>query len=609
VSISYKRTVKYRVSSVLCINSLDDMSLWSVTLFAGTWLVLGNLWSLVFSFRPITITTQITVIFSIIYLLATIPVILSFFAELSRIKSKLKWIIFSEVLIFVPFIIAPPRNGDAMRVWLAKIYDVWMNGEKVVRPYWHYNLPDAFTLFHLPMINLWDGQIFQLSIWTALCAVIIMLIKIGRAYCTEKVMMIGIALFLFNPLIILASTVVITDMPVILAVSGVVYAMILYEKGVFKHSLICLCVFFAFGMNIKYNMLMFLPPILYWAVKKVRGNGLNVKILSVSLIFVGLAILPYVMNYKNIGNPVWPAFVNLFPGNNPQWDEMAIRNSNDFLAGSRTLWGFMQSFFRLFIMPQHINPLAMITVFFLFFKFKYLDYIPALLVSTYFVILWLMMPDFATSQKERYILYLFPIMIPLGVTKIYDILSSFRSHEKYKRLFEAAVVISILIYSVFTVVYSYDAFGYFVTHDKAKWHRATWYYKDYDWINQNISLDDGDKILVIASAQQTYYLRKPYLNADRLSAAVNWSSLSDLKGIVEMLERNNIKYMFVDDHYLMRYEDANRAIDILRKENVIEIVRESMSKLYFSRINNKFSQIRTVLYEVKPRRATRKNKL
>jgi hypothetical protein len=593
--------MKCRILNLIRNSCLDDMSLWSVALFAGSWLVLGNVWSLVFSFRPITITTQITAIFSILYLLAIIPTILSFLAELSRIKNRLKWVILCEVLIFVPFIIAPPRNADAMRVWLAKIYDVWMNGEKIIRPYLHYNTPDAYSLFHLPMINLWDGQIFQLSIWTALCAVIILLIKIGRVYCTdERVMIIGIALFLFNPLIILASTVVITDMPVILAVSGVVYSMILYEQGKFKQSLILLVLFTAFGMNIKYNMLMFLPAILYWAVKKVRGNELNRKTLSIALIFVVLGILPYLMNYINLGNPVWPALVKLFPGNNPHWDEMALTATSNFLTGSRTIWSFVQSFFRLFLMPQYINPLAMITIFFVFVRFKYLEYMPAVIVTTYLLILWLMMPDFSTNEKQRYVLYLFPLMIPLGVAKIYELLSSFRSGEKYKRVFEGAVILSLFIYSAFTLVYSYDSLRYAVTHDKARWHRATWYYKDYDWINRNVSLGDREKILVIASAQQTYYLRMPYLNGDSLSAAVNWTNLSDLEKIVKMLEKNDIKFIFVDDQYLKRQKNANRVIEILRKENIIEKVREGTSKLYVSRIRNIFSKTRTVLYKVLP---------
>jgi len=210
-----------------------------------------------------------------------------------------------------------------------------------------------------------------------------------------------------------------------------------------------------------------------------------------------------------------------------------------------------------------------------------------------------MMPDFATSEKERYVLYLLPIIIPLGVSKIYNMLSSFSNGEKCKRIFEITVFGSILIYSVFTFVYSYDSFRYTFTGDKDRWHRATWYYKDYDWINRNISLDEGETILVMVRAQQTYYLKKPYINADRLSAAINWSNLLSAEQIVSMLDMNKTKYIFVDDGYLKGNRAPNAAMDILRKEHIIEKVRESKAKLYSSRIKNIYDENRTVLYKVK----------
>ena len=55
-----------------------------------------------------------------------------------------------------------------MRVWLAKVYDVWMNNEKIIRPYFHYNTPDAFALFHLPLIDFMDGEFAITSELTAI---------------------------------------------------------------------------------------------------------------------------------------------------------------------------------------------------------------------------------------------------------------------------------------------------------------------------------------------------------------------------------------------------------------------------------------------------------
>jgi hypothetical protein len=594
----YKK-VKEKVIKWLNTARIEDFSLMAVVLFVEEWLLLGNYWSMVSTYQSVNISTTTIVISAIIYSVLAIPVIVFFFIELYRLKSKLKWIIAVEVITFFAFVIAPPRNADAMRVWLAKVYDVWMHGKKIVRPYFHYNTPDAFTLFHLPLINLWDGQIFQFSIWIALCAVLILFIKIGRVYTSDRAIAVGLCLFLFNPLIILASTVVITDIPMILAVAGLVYAMILYEQRRFNKSLFLVALFTAFGMNIKYNMLMFLPAVLYWSAKKVWADGINWKSLPLVMALIMLAVFPYYMNYLNIGNPVWPALTKYFPAKNLYWDEIASNHAEAFLGGKRNLWNFIESFSRLFIMPHHINPLAIFTVFFVFARFKYLNFIPAIMTTTYFFVLWLMMPQFSVAEKERYVLYLLPIIIPFGMSKIYELTSSYRNGEKIKKIFETLAVATILLYSVFTLVYSKDVFSYIYTGNKTAWHRATWYYEDYNWINKNITLNESGKILVIVSNQQTYYLKKPYVNGDELSALIDWRTMTDLSTILSALNKYNIQYIFIDADYVKGNHEIKRTFDILLKEKAIEQVRENKINLVASRLRDIYTETHTVLYKVK----------
>ena len=136
---------------------------------------------------------------------------------------------------------------------------------------------------------------------------------------------------------------------------------------------------------------------------------------------------------------------------------------------------------------------------------------PAVIVVSYLMILWLMMPNFAESEKERYVLYLFPVIIPFGLSYVNELVAKNIKYIKIKKYIKYCVLTSVLIYLPFTVVYSYDAIKYLVTYDKENWHRATWYYEDYQWINKNIVLNDENVILVISHVQQTYYLRKTYL--------------------------------------------------------------------------------------------------
>ncbi len=574
----------------------EEISLFSVVLFVCAWLFAGTFWSVLSSVRSVHISVPLVIACAVFYIAVSAPVVFSCFADLYRMKSRFKWLIIAEVSLFFAFVIAPPRNADAMRVWLAKVYDIWMNGRNYMRPYFHYFTPDAFTLFHLPLINLWDGQIFQLSIWISLCASLILVLKIGRTYGSENSAAMSLCLFLFNPLIILASTAVLSDMPVILAVAGMMYAMILYDQGQFHRPFLLLALFLAFGMNIKYNMLMFLPVLFFWMIRKTRADGIQWKSLPFVIILFALAFFPYALNYFNIGNPVWPSLIQWFPSNNVYLDEVGMMNAGSYLSGERNLLNFLHSFLNLFLMPEHINPLAMGMVLFVFTRFPGVNFLPAIFVVTYFFILWLMMPQFAESQKERYVLYLFPIIIPFGVSRIHDFL--FLSPERRKKFFSALVAFISFIYLSFTAVYSYDAFRYIFTLDKKTWHRATWYYEDYEWMNRNILLDPSEKILVVVSNQQTYYLKKPYLNADCASALVDWRTLKDMDAIKKFLSAYRIRYIFADEDYLKSENETKSALEMMLNNGFTEAIRESKSPIYSSRLRNLFEEHRTILYRV-----------
>ena len=143
---------------------------------------------------------------------------------------------------------------------------------------------------------------------------------------------------------------------------------------------------------------------------------------------------------------------------------------------------------------------------------------PSVLVVSYLIILWLMMPKFSEYEKERYVLYLFPIIIPFGLNYIYLYISKHTHYYAIKKYLLYCIYSSVIIYFTFTVIYSFDAINYLFSLNKKNWHKATWYYNDYDWINNNIELSHDKVILVITDAQQTYYLRKKYINGDSLSA-------------------------------------------------------------------------------------------
>ena len=102
----------------------------------------------------------------------------------------------------------------------------------------------------------------------------------------------------------------------------------------------------------------------------------------ITLLFLQ-AIYPYAMNYYNIGNPVWPALSNFFPAKLSNWDMVATNFTDGFLNSSISFYNLIISLYDLITMPHHINPIVIILSLFLFQRFKYVSYMPIILVLSY----------------------------------------------------------------------------------------------------------------------------------------------------------------------------------------------------------------------------------
>ena len=583
------------------IYSNDIISIYIIASFILLWTSLGNIISISYVSGYNIFIDKYNLIYLLIYIT---PILLIFFAllvELSKITIKYsKIIIICQLFLFFSFALAPPRNADSMRVWLAKIYDIIINGEKILRPYAHYNTPDAFTLYHLPVIQIWDGQLFQLSIFACYCSILILLIKITKFYTDKHLsIIVCIYLFIFNPLITLGATVIISDMPLILSFAGITYSLIYFNKENKTSAIILLYIFLSFGLNVKYNALMIIPALIYWSLTNIRIN--NLKILNkyniIILLFVTLnSVYPYFLNYVQIGNPVWPVLSGIFPSHFTYFDIPANTLTNSFLKDEINITNLFTSFFHLLTMPHHINPLVILLIPFLFQRFKYISFMPLIIVSSYVFILWIMMPKFGESEKERYFLYLFPILIPFGVIGFNNIFN-LRFNFNHKKTLRFILIVPFSIYFAFNLYYSKDSIHYLIVRDLEKWHKHTWYYNDYQWINNNISLNLGQQIMVSSSNQLTYYLRKRYINIDQLSGYFkNPKIFESTSNYLNEIKKFNISYIFVDYDDL---DSSNKAMlnNMYLSSNLI-IIRKSTTFLSISRLFNRGNIHNTVLYKV-----------
>lgn len=578
----------------------DLFSIIAVAYFICTWFIFGNIISILYSLKVSIFISQINVLYLILYIFPIILVMLSLYKELNNHSSfYVKIIVIFNILLFMTFSYAPPRNADSMRVWLAKVNDIILNGEKIIRPYAHYNTPDAFTLYHLPIIQIGDGQLFQLSLLACFASILVLLIKINHLYNKISFVNICVLLFIFNPLITLGATTIITDLPVILSFAGVIYSMIIYNKGNKSHAIILVFIFLAFGLNIKYNALMIVPAFIYWAFTNIKINDFKYFSSGVYLaILLALinSIYPYLLNYFQIGNPVWPALNYTFQTHIYEFDITAKHFTQNFIQDERNISDLFISFYNLLTMPYHINPLIILLLPFLFQRFKYVSFMPAIIVFSYVFLLWIMMPRFGESEKQRYFIYLFPIIIPFGIFGISNTLKNkiFIIKSKIMKTF---LIIPFSIYFLFNLYYSKDSLAYLIYNDNNQWHKHTWYYDDYVWINNNLVLNDDQQIMVYSYNQQTNYLRKRYINIDPLSGYFKddkiFISTSDY---INELKKFNIAYVFVDVD--VTDERSKSMFDKLLKEGSFIDIRRSRTFLSTLRLFNTGIINNTAIFKV-----------
>ena len=588
------------INSLFQLYRNDLFSIYAVAYFVFTWMTFGNIISILYFYKITIFTQQINVLYLIFYILPITLVILSLYKELSNHTSfYVKLLVIFNLLLFMTFAYAPPRNADSMRVWLAKVNDIILNGEKILRPYAHYNTPDSFTLYHLPVIQIGDGQLFQLSILACFSSILIILIKICQSYNKIPFVNLCLLLFVFNPFITLGATVIITDMPVILSFAGMIYSMIYYNKGNKSHAIILVFLFLAFGLNIKYNALMILPALFYWILTNIKIKDIKnfriVVFLSIAFALLN-SIYPYLLNYIQIGNPVWPALNHIFTSHIPEFAITAKNFTAHFLHNEKTISNFIISFYNLLTMPHHLNPIIILLILFLFQRFKYVSFMPVIIVCSYVFLLWIMMPRFAESEKERYFIYLFPIIIPFGIIGFNNILKS-KLNIFIRRILQTLLVVPFSIYFAFNLFYAKDSIKYLIFNDKIQWHKYTWYYEDYNWINNNIVLNDDQQIMVYSSQQQTNYLRKRYINIDPLSGYFKDDKIfNSLSNYINELKKFNIAYVFVD---IDAADERSKSMFVKLVDNGSFIdLRRSRTFLSTFRIFNKGSYNNTAIYKV-----------
>jgi hypothetical protein len=220
---------------------------------------------------------------------------------------------------------------------------------------------------------------------------------------------------------------------------------------------------------------------------------------------------------------------------------------------------------------------------------------PMHLLALYFGI-WFV---FQTKLNSRFAIYIYPALVVVAVAAVESL------RRKSARLAGLSIVGGqVLIGVIVLCIYSGDFFRYQLNRDKYQFLKNTFYYSEYQWINQHLPQDA--RLLVIVSDARTYYLDRWYIRADPWdSAAVPWPEVATAKDLKKLLEKwriNYVLYSLTDGWSLAEVGGGPTVIKImdeLRKDDSSTVVWMRDVPLCVSRVHREYIMTKTWLMHIR----------
>ncbi len=209
----------------------------------------------------------------------------------------------------------------------------------------------------------------------------------------------------------------------------------------------------------------------------------------------------------------------------------------------------------------------------------------------FFLFWWLIQP----KPYLRFCNFILPVILISGVL-CYQNLNSVIMRHGYKVI----IGITLLYGIVVGIFYSQSYFDYFIHRDLKQYHKATWFYNEYDWINKNLPTDTN--LLVIVLSGHTYYLKRSYLRADPfLSGLIDWCALKDSEALHKKLSLLNIDYILYEDRNWSAYPGGQNMMDLIKRLSssaMNQVIWTRNILLYTSRIRGRYNKSKVSLIKL-----------
>lgn len=493
---------------------------------------------------------------------------------------------------------APPRGADAMRYHLAQLKDLARSGSFVYRPYYHYNFPLLFSYFAFPVYFLAGGIGVKMLNFFLFCALLPVVYALGRLAGLARPLLVVLALVL-TPSMLVASTRVLNDVTVTLSLFAGLLFLHRFQREPRLSFLVLAYLALGFSLGVKYQSVIFGVWYL-WLTWVALGRKISLRTISTVACLGLLAVLmssPFlVRNALNTGVPTWPLYQDLFGAEKDYLYEVSNAYSSA-LAGKHDLATTLNGIKGVVLSPQGLPGLWLLMPLGLWIAGRrarvgqdglYLAYG----VGSIFVLWWVAQP----ALYPRFVNFFLPALLVLAAMGVESL------QGRWPRRGAALIIAVCALYGAgITVAYSADALRYQVDGNEEAYHRFTWFWSEYRWVNENLPADA--ELLVIVMSGHTYYLDRDYIRADPfLAGSIDWRSM-DPTTLREELRDRGIRYIFYENRDWGPFPGGDRMEEVvqeLAREPDVRMLWKRNVQLGTSRIRRRFEDSEVWLLEIGP---------
>ncbi|MCH9743489.1 MAG: hypothetical protein K0U29_01025 [Gammaproteobacteria bacterium] len=430
--------------------------------------------------------------------------------------------------------LTPARKADAMRYHLAQVRDIALHHGYVFRPYVHFHFPIYFGLLFMPMYFVAKGVGIKVSVFLNFILSQLVLQRLAQKIGVTFNRLLLFLLYL-TPLGFDFGHSAMLGWPIIFyLLSGAL--MILAFENEKKYSFLVLG-FMALGFicGIKYQAIALIPWFCYLAYKKLDGNRYKYRLLS-TLLVIGLLVASpfYIRNLVEFHNPFWPLLSHLFPGKNAALNRLANIFSSS-MQPKHTLGGIWTDIKTFAFSPRIPATFWLLGILGLLFTKTTRLHIKAGIIL-FFSIAW------AAQSTIRIKLSLY--ILPMVLIAVVQLITHLANTQKKWCLYSCYTILCItLSYSLYiATIYSPFYLRYIFTHNEKQYHKYTWYYNNYAWMEKH--LPKNARVLAMAEGGETYYLNENYVRSDNESSLIDWAKIKTSKQLDDKLNQLKIKYIF-----------------------------------------------------------------